>query len=155
MTDFTIRLMKHPDAVVVARLLSMYLSKTHYANRTLSEKKLPLTIFNTIEDEDRLALIVEDSKGVARGAFLGGVFESGFFEGLDALEHGFALDPSMREHTRSATKAIILAFEDWARSKGAVEVRYTITSGIPGKTLEQIFDETGYGRCGYCVRKEL
>lgn len=155
MSSFKIRPMEHPDAVLVARLLTMYLSKTHYANRTLSEKKLPLTIFNTIEDKNRIGLIVEDSEGVARGAFLGGVFESGFFEGLDALEHGFALDPSMRKHTRDATKAIIIAFEEWAKSKGAVEVRYTITSGIPGKTLEQIFDETGYGRCGYCVRKEL
>ena len=61
----------------------------------------------------------------------------------------------MRQHTRAATKAVIDAFEDWARKKGAMEVKYTIGSGIPGKTLESIFDETGYERFGYVARKEL
>ena len=33
-----------------------------------------------------------------------------------------------------------------------MEVKYTIGSGIPGKTLESIFDETGYERWMLLVR---
>ncbi len=152
---FTIRLLEHRDAPLVANLLAMYIQQSKYANRTLSAEKLPKTIFEVVEYDQNLGLVVEDSDGVGRGAFLGGLFSNPLFDGNDALEYGFALDPSMREHTRDATKAVIGAFEDWARTKGASEVKYTIGSGIPGKTLESIFDETGYERFGYCARKEL
>lgn len=152
---FTIRLMEHRDAPLVASLLMLYLGKSNYASRTLSAEKLPMTIFNVIELDHNLGLVVDDEEGVGRGAFLGGLFPNPFFDGDDALEYGFALDPKMREHTREATKAVIGAFEDWAREKGAMEVKYTVGSGIPGKTLESIFDEVGYERFGYCARKEL
>jgi hypothetical protein len=153
--SFTVRLMEHRDAPLVAALLSMYISKSNYANRTLSAEKLPMTIFNVVELDDSLGLVVDDEDGIGRGAFLGGLFPNPLFDGDDALEYGFALDPRMREHTREATKAVIGAFEDWARERGAMEVKYTIASGIPGKTLESIFDEVGYERFGYCARKEL
>jgi|TARA_E500000305_G_scaffold109811_2_gene115801 hypothetical protein len=152
---FSLRLMEHRDAPLVAKLLSIYLSASKYANRALSAEKLPMTIFNVIELDQNLGLVVDDNSGVGRGAFLGGLFSNPLFDGDDALEYGFALDPEMRQHTREATKAVIRAFEDWAREKGAMEVKYTIGSGIPGKTLESIFDETGYERFGYCARKEM
>ena len=152
---FTIRLLEHRDAPLVANLLAMYIQQSKYASRTLSAEKLPKSIFEVVEYDQNLGLVVEDADGVGRGACLGGVFSNPLFDGNDALEYGFALDPSMREHTRDATKAVIGAFEDWARTKGASEVKYTIGSGIPGKTLESIFDETGYERFGYCARKEL
>ena len=155
MSDFTIRLMEHKDAPLVAGLLAMYINQSKYANRVLDAEKLPRTIFEVVEYEQNLGLVVEDSEGVGRGAFLGGLFSNPLFNGDDALEYGFALDPSMRQHTREATKSVIWTFEEWARGKGAQEVKYTIGSGIPGKTLESIFDETGYERFGYCARKEL
>lgn len=155
MSAFSLRLMEHRDAPLVAKLLSMYLGSSKYANRSLSAEKLPMTIFNVIELDQNLGLVVDDEHGVGRGAFLGGLFSNPLFNGDDALEYGFALDPEMRQHTREATKSVIKAFEDWAREKGAMEVKYTIGSGIPGKTLESIFDETGYERFGYCARKEI
>jgi len=154
-SGFTLRLMEHRDAPLVARLLSTYLGISKYANRALSAEKLPMTIFNVIELDQNLGLVVDDESGIGRGAFLGGLFSNPLFDGDDALEYGFALDPKMRQHTRAATKAVINSFEDWARKKGAMEVKYTIGSGIPGKTLESIFDETGYERFGYVARKEL
>lgn len=155
MNAFSLRLMAHRDAPLVAKLLSMYLGSSKYANRSLSAEKLPMTIFNVIELDQNLGLVVDDEHGVGRGAFLGGLFSNPLFNGDDALEYGFALDPEMRQHTREATKSVIRAFEDWAKEKGAMEVKYTIGSGIPGKTLESIFDETGYERFGYCARKEI
>ena len=155
MSAFSLRLMEHRDAPLVAKLLSMYLGSSKYANRSLSAEKLPMTIFNVIELDHNLGLVVDGEDGVGRGAFLGGLFSNPLFNGDDALEYGFALDPEMRQHTREATKSVIKAFEDWAREKGAMEVKYTIGSGIPGKTLESIFDETGYERFGYCARKEI
>lgn len=155
MSAFSLRLMEHRDAPLVVKLLSLYLSESKYANRALSAEKLPMTIFNVVELDQNLGLVVDDDSGVGRGAFLGGLFSNPLFNGDDALEYGFALDPAMRQHTREATKAVIRAFEDWAREKGAMEVKYTIGSGIPGKTLESIFDETGYERFGYVARKEI
>ena len=155
MSAFTLRLMEHKDAPLVAKLLSMYLGVSKYANRALSAEKLPMTIFNVVELDQNLGLVVDDESGTGRGAFLGGLFSNPLFDGDDALEYGFALDPEMRQHTREATTAVIDAFESWAREKGAMEVKYTIGSGVPGKTLESIFDKTGYERFGYCARKEL
>lgn len=155
MSAFTLRLMEHKDAPLVAKLLSMYLGVSKYANRALSAEKLPMTIFNVIELDQNLGLVVDDESGTGKGAFLGGLFSNPLFDGDDALEYGFALDPEMRQHTREATTAVIDAFESWAREKGAMEVKYTIGSGVPGKTLESIFDKTGYERFGYCARKEL
>lgn len=152
---FSIRLMEHKDAPLVAKLLSIYLSESKYSNRALSGEKLPMTIFNVVEMDQNLGLVVDDEFGVGRGAFLGGLFSNPLFNGDDALEYGFALDPEMREHTRAATIAVIATFENWAKEKGAMEVKYTIGSGIPGKTLESIFDQTGYERFGYCARKEF
>jgi len=147
--------MEHRDAPVAAEILVAYKSMSNYANRKICPQKLSLFICNTIEDDSRLGLAVEDEDGVVRGGFFGALVPNGVFEGSDAFEQGFALDPVMREHTRPVIKAIISAFEHWAKEKGALEVAYWISSGIPGRALEETFDETGYERIGYCARKEL
>jgi len=152
---FTIRLMEHRDAPVAAEILVAYKNMSNYSNRKLCPKKLPLGICRIIEDESRIGLAVEDEEGVVRGGFFGGLVPHEFFEGSDAFEQGFALDPIMREQTRPVVKALIEAFESWAKEKGAIEVAHWISSGIPGRALEEIFDETGYERTGYCARKEL
>ena len=152
---FTIRLMEHRDAPVAAEILVAYKNMSNYSSRKICPQKLPLAIYKIIEDESRIGLAVEDQDGVVRGGFFGGLVPHEVFEGSDAFEQGFALDPVMREHTRPVIKALIEAFESWAKDKGALEVAYWISSGIPGRTLEEIFDETGYERTGYCARKEL
>ena len=153
--DFTIRLMEHRDAPIAAEILVAYKNMSNYASRRICPQKLPLEIYSIVEDESRIGLAVEDKYGVVRGGFFGGLVPHAMFEGSDACEQGWALDPVMREHTRPVVKALIEAFESWAKEKGALEVSYWISSGIPGRTLEEVFDETGYERFGYCARKEL
>ena len=70
MSGFTLRLMEHRDAPLVARLLSTYLSISKYANRALSAEKLPMTIFNVIELDQNLGLVVDDESGIGRVHFL-------------------------------------------------------------------------------------
>ena len=64
MSAFSLRLMEHRDAPLVAKLLSIYLSASKYANRALSAEKLPMTIFNVIELDQNLGLVVDDNSGV-------------------------------------------------------------------------------------------
>ena len=45
---FTIRLLEHRDAPLVANLLAMYIQQSKYANRTLSAEKLPKTILKSL-----------------------------------------------------------------------------------------------------------
>jgi GNAT superfamily N-acetyltransferase len=147
--------MEHRDVPVAAEILNTYRSISNYSSRKICPQKLSLGLCRIIEDDFRIGLAVEDKDGVVRGGFFGGLVPHEFFEGHDAFEQGFALDPIMREHTRPVVKALIEAFELWAKEKGAIEVAYWISSGIPGRALQEIFDETGYERIGYCARKEL
>lgn len=152
---FSVRPIEHRDAEFIAYMITRYTPKSKYRHRKVSEERLIKMILACVAGGDNIGLLCESEDGKPMAMFMGGVSDHAYFEGKSAHEYCFGVSPKYRRQMKELTKALICVFEDWAKSKQAKDITYLIRSGIPGKNLEQVFDETSYDRFGYCAMREI
>ena len=99
------------------------------------------------------AVFVSEIDGRVIGAFAGGITEHWFSNDLHAFDYSFYVLPDFRGG--SSAYRLLLAFEMWARAKGALEIDIGITTGIQEEKTQRFYEKMGFVQTGRLFGKVL
>lgn len=137
--------------------MAIWLSKSSsFSNAGLDMEKVASLFANigTSDDQYFCRLAVSED-GTIAGIFIGVLEEYYFSSALMGRDMAVMFRPDMRQGHIPAMVEMFSAFEDWAKSKGALEVNMGAATGIDGKGLSSTLQVCGYKQRGYYMRKRL
>jgi len=98
-------------------------------------------------------VFVTEKDGVIVGGLAGGITTHWFSEEKIAFDYSFFVAP---EHRQGITAFRLLkAFSEWARIKGATEIRMGITTGINVEGTARFYRAAGFSDAGILLCKEV
>lgn len=98
-------------------------------------------------------VFVSEVGGRVVGGIAGGVTEHWFSNDLHAFDYSFYVLPDYRGG--SSAFRLLLAFEEWARAKGAIEIDIGITTGIHEDKTQRFYEKMGFVQTGRLFGKTL
>lgn len=127
-------------------------AESEYARHTYSRDKVASMMCGLIGGEYGVVFVAE-SGGEIIGAIAGGIDAFWFGDTLHAFDFSFYVLPDKRGG--SAAFRLLLAFEHWAKAKGAVEIDIGITTGISEDKTQRFYEKMGYVQTGRLFGKAL
>ena len=109
--------------------------------------------YNVRADQESSFLNVAVLDGETVGFFTGGLSPYGFHRQTFAYDRLFFVTPDKRGGR--AARALITAFEVWARQRGAARILLGITTGTRTDATEKFYNKMGYNTVGVLTMKEL
>ncbi len=126
-------------------------AESSFSRLEFSSEKLLSVAADNVLDPDRV-IILAHSGGVAVGVFVGNIASYYFGPDLIATDTVWYVIPEKRG-TRIGID-LLGYFEDWARSKGASDIRIGQTSTITPEVFEGLLSKRGYRFVGTNYRME-
>lgn len=96
---------------------------------------------------------VAEKDGYIFGMYVGSITQYYFGKDLVAVDQLLFIDPSKRGGI--AAMRLIKDFEQWARSRGAKEVRPAVSTGVNIDQTKKLYESLGFETVGYTFKKEL
>ena len=139
----------------IPRLIEMgkdfHREATSYHPFVFSEEKLISLGYQILDDFNFMCLVHEG--GEIDGMIAGAIYEQFFSFDLTAAELFLFVDKSRRGAVIG--KRLVSAFEMWATSRGAREIRVGVSSGITPDRTVGFYEHLGYHRTAIQLRKVL
>jgi len=148
-----VRPVKLEDALQVIKLCRTFQQTCLAKNQGFSEKKIMSLVLSALKDEMFCWVIEENEKLI--GYMMGTVGEFYFSDKLGASDLGVYIKPNKRRHAFHSLKILFAQFEEWAKSKGAIEVSVATSSGTASTGYEKFLLRYGYEKIGYITQKEF
>lgn len=98
--------------------------------------------------------LVAERDGIIVGMMAGFVVAQWFSDDLIASDFVLYLQPDERRKGRAAFM-LVRAFEEWAKSQGAIDIAPGTTTGIDPEGTARFYEKMGYGRTGFAFHKEV
>lgn len=141
------------DISDLARLGMMMHAESDYKSIPMNTDKGADYLVHVLCNPDKYKVTVaEDSSGVF-GMHIGLLQDYWFSDEVAGYDVLLYISPEKRGSL--AGIRMIKAFEDWAFSKGAIEVRPGSTTGIAPEVVKELHERLGYSTVGYTFRKVL
>lgn len=150
-----VRLAKPEDTADVIRLgLMMHEESPNYREFGFAPNKIAQISQAIFANPDQLhAWTAEDDKGQIIG-FLAVMVQEYFFSySLHAVDLALYMHPEYRGGT--AALRLIARAEEWARSRGCLEMRFGETAGIAPEAVSRLYKALGYRSCGTLYAKAV
>lgn len=144
------------DAVVqdlseLYRLCLLMHEETNFSDVSVNHAKGTDFLVHAIQHPQQFKVsIAEDETGV-HGMHIGFLQDYWFSDDIAGYDILLYISPNKRGGM-SAVR-LIKAFEQWAFSRGAIEVRPGTTIGISADVAKQLHERLGYSTVGYTFRK--
>lgn len=98
-------------------------------------------------------IFVSEIDGVVIGGIAGGVTEFWFCDKKIGFDFSFFIHPDYRGGM--SAPRLIVAFTEWAKLKGAIEVHMGITTGIHVDATARLYEKMGFRLSGPLYKKEV
>lgn len=139
------------DMSELARLCLLMHEESGFSNVTVNASKITDFLVYAISNPDRFKVtIAEDDSGVY-GMHIGYAQDYWFSDDIAGYDVLLYISPNKRGGMSGIR--MIKSFENWAFSKGAVEVRPGCTTGISPEMTKELHERLGYETVGYTFRK--
>ena len=122
-----------------------------YNNFEFSPYRIMQSFFAVMKSTEQVGLCYE--KDGIKGAIAGAIYPQFFSKGLTASELFVFVEPTTRGGVIG--KRLINAFEQWANSMGASEIRLGVSAGIATKRTVGLYEKLGYTPTATQLRKVL
>lgn len=146
-----IRAAKHEDIPRLVELGQLLHDTSSYASAGINPEKIATLLGQLI---DGLGVVfVAEVGGEVVGGFAGAITEQWFSDDLIAFDYSLFIEPSKRQGL-TALK-LILAFQNWAKAKGAKEIRMGITTGMNVEGTSRLYRHLGFEYVGPLFHMEI
>lgn len=122
-----------------------------YHNFEFSPHRIMQNFFAVLGSHDQVGLCYDD--GGIKGAIAGAIYPQFFSKGLTASELFLFVEQTARGGVIG--KRLIRAFETWAISMGACEIRVGVSAGIKSERTIGLYGKLGYNPTATQLRKVL
>lgn len=145
--DFTLA-----DAPKMIELGQMMHAESTYAGALYDPEKLMQMAKEWLQyPEWRFARIAEDDTGTIYAMYVGQISEYYFGQDLVATDTLFFVRPDRRGGLAAAK--LVKEFEEWAFSRGALDIRPASSSGVEKERVRQLYEALGYEVVGFVFNK--
>lgn len=146
-----IRAAKHDDIPRLVELGQLLHDTSSYASVGMNPEKVGKLLGQLI---DGLGVVfVAEVSGEIVGGFAGAITEQWFSDDLIAFDYSLFIEPSKRQGL-TALK-LVLAFQEWAKAKGAKEIRMGITTGMNVDGTSRLYRHLGFEYVGPLFKMEI
>lgn len=146
-----IRPAKHDDIPRLVELGTLLHDTSTYARRSYNPEKVAHLLGQLI---DGLGVVfAAEVEGRIVGGFAGALTEQWFSDDLIAFDYSFFIEPGKRQGL--IAMKLILAFQEWAKAKGAKEIQMGITTGINVAGTSRLYTRMGFQFNGPLFRMEV
>lgn len=146
-----IRPATHADIPRLVELGQMLHGMSSYASLQFDAEKVAELLGSLIDGAG--VVFVSERGGVVTGGLAGGISEHWFSRDRVAFDHSIFVDPQARNGV-TASK-LVLAFVEWAKHRGAREVRLGITTGLHVEQTARFYRWLGFEDAGQLFRMEV
>ncbi|MFY1029147.1 GNAT family N-acetyltransferase [Pseudomonas asiatica] len=146
-----IRAATHDDIPRLVELGQLLHDTSSYAGSGIKPEKIADLLGQLI---DGLGVVfAAEVDGEVVGGFAGAITEQWFSDDLIAFDYSLFIEPSKRQGL-TALK-LVLAFQNWAKAKGAKEIRMGITTGMNVEGTSRLYRHLGFEYVGPLFRMEI
>lgn len=146
-----IRAATHDDIPRLVELGQLLHGTSTYAGSDIKPEKIATLLGQLI---DGLGVVfAAEVDGEVVGGFAGAITEQWFSDDLIAFDYSLFIEPSKRQGL-TALK-LVLAFQNWAKAKGAKEIRMGITTGMNVEGTSRLYRHLGFEYVGPLFRMEI
>lgn len=146
-----IRAATHDDIPRLVELGQLLHDSSSYAGSGIKPEKIADLLGQLI---DGLGVVfAAEVDGEVVGGFAGAITEQWFSDDLIAFDYSLFIEPSKRQGL-TALK-LVLAFQNWAKAKGAKEIRMGITTGMNVEGTSRLYRHLGFEYVGPLFRMEI
>ncbi|WP_337261254.1 MULTISPECIES: GNAT family N-acetyltransferase [unclassified Serratia (in: enterobacteria)] len=146
-----IRVATHEDIPALVSLGEMLHNESSYARLSYNRGKVFDLMGRVIDGAGVIFVSVKNGEVV--GGIAGAVTEHWFSDEKLAFDYSFFVAPKHR-HGITAMK-LLCAFCEWAKLKGATEIRLGITTAINVEGTAKLYRSMGFEDAGLLFRKEV
>jgi len=154
---YQVRQFKDEDIKSVFAIAKWLHKNSRYKDFDLNKVKLT-TLFKQSLKEDsptQLLVVTQKQTGKVVGYFHGYVGKMYFGEDIAANDLAVVLLPKHRKEAKQVLQIIFLKFEEWAKSKGAVEITIGASTRSNGPGYNSFLNKEGYSDMGFLVEKRI
>lgn len=146
-----IRAATHDDIPRLVELGQLLHDTSSYATSGINPEKVAKLLGQLI---DGLGVVfAAEVGGEVVGGFAGAITEQWFSDDLIAFDYSLFIEPSKRQGL-TALK-LVLAFQNWAKAKGAKEIRMGITTGMNVEGTSRLYRHLGFEYVGPLFHMEI
>lgn len=146
-----IRAATHDDIPRLVELGQLLHDTSSYARSGINPEKVATLLGQLI---DGLGVVfAAEVGGEVVGGFAGAITEQWFSDDLIAFDYSLFIEPSKRQGL-TALK-LVLAFQNWAKAKGAKEIRMGITTGMNVEGTSRLYRHLGFEYVGPLFHMEI
>ncbi|WPE28059.1 hypothetical protein PshuTeo1_37940 [Pseudomonas hunanensis] len=146
-----IRPATHEDIPRLVELGTLLHDTSSYAHTGFNADKVARFLGQLI---DGLGVVfAAEVNGEVVGGFAGAVTEQWFSDDLLAYEYSIFIEPSKRQGLIALK--LVLAFQAWAKAKGAKEIHMGITTGISVEGTSRLYRKLGFTYVGPLFKMEV
>lgn len=146
-----IRAATHADIPRLVELGTLLHDTSTYAATSFNPDKVARFLGQLI---DGLGVVfAAEVNGVVVGGFAGAITEQWFSDDLLAYDYSLFIEPSKRQGVMALK--LILAFQNWAKAKGAKHIHMGITTGINTEGTARLYTRLGFQYVGPLFTMEV
>lgn len=146
-----IRPAKHEDIPRLVELGALLHKTSSFSRMSYNPEKVGDLLGQLI---DGLGVVfAAEIDGQVIGGFAGALTEPWFGDDLIAYDYSFFIEPGKRQGFIAIK--LILAFQEWAKAKGAKEIQVGITTGINVAGTTRLYRRLGFEYNGPLFRMEV
>lgn len=146
-----IRPAKHSDIPRLVELGAIMHATTSFSHLDYSPEKTG-NFLGALIDGAGVVFVAEVS-GEVVGGLPGAVTEQWFNNDLVAYEYCLFVEPGKRQGIIAIR--LLLAFQEWAKIKGAKEIHLGITTGVNVEGTSRLYTRLGYQYAGPVMKMEI
>lgn len=146
-----IRTATHEDIQRIVELGEVLHKTSSFADLPFDQDKVSALMRNLIDGQG--VIFVSEVDGVVIGGIAGGVVEMWFCDKRIGFDYSFFIHPDYRGGM--SAPRLIIAFTEWAKLNGAIEVHMGITTGIHVEATSRLYEKMGFKLAGPLYKKEL
>lgn len=147
-----IRAMRPEDAPELVRLGQVLHDTSSYAALPFNAEKVE-TFLLGLTTLDNGVVYVAEVDGRIVGGMAGGIVDQWFADYKTAFDYSVFIDPKYRNGLTSLK--LLHAFFEWAKTKGADEIRLGITTGLHLQGTSEFYRWLGFEYTGVMFRMEV
>ena len=154
---YQVRRFKDEDIKSVLAISKWLHKNSRYKDFDLSKTKLITLFKHSLKENSSTHLLVVTQKQTKKvvGYFHGYVGKMYFGEDILASDLAIVLLPKHRKEAKKTLQIMFLKFEEWAKSKGAVEITIGASTRSNGPGYNSFLNKEGYSDMGFLVEKRI
>mgnify|MGYP001163923650 FL=1 len=148
-----VRYAKKSDIKIGVTLGAVMWAESSFISSDFSKEKLYKWADALIDDENGFVAVAVDDNDILFGMYLGCIEQHFFGNDIYARDYLWFVEPTKRGGM--AAVKLVKKFEEWAKERGATELRPGISTGIYMDKTKGLYERLGYEHVGYLFKKQI